>query len=502
MLYAVPIGDLIAAYGLPVRAARPLLFHVGLMLPGMVSRPGLLDDVVAKVIGAEGAGAGAGLVVLRGAGGVGKTVLARHVAEDVRVWAEFTDGIVLIRAGQDATADSVARQLQEILMCRDKDLKDVLPGKRLLLIVDDVWDRDLLDTLRANLPPAVPLLATARGAFAPGAVPVGPVSREEAIEILARGTVRSDELDRALGGLAAALFWWALPLALAAAEIHHVNWVLGDEDNSHPDSTEPSLLIARADALRTEFPDDPTMLDELENTAKDAAPRTVSFLVRRSLDWLGPSRQEHFERLAVYPPGAAITQPMLEDLWEASPRATRKEINQLAQAGLAQPVRSDPPTIQLHDLITAWLHHSRGGPGDLRHQQDHQRLAGLCFLPDGNPGKLTPDRAQWLAYHLVSAGDWDRLKALPTLRWRNAFQVATGTDAVFLASLDRYAHAARAHAPGGDYHAVRAWLFAAHVRTLIGRLPIAVLTAMAVIGDPIAAIRRPASTHGPEVPSR
>ena len=56
---------------------------------------------VGRVIGAEGGDAGAGLVVLRGAGGLGKTVLARQVADDVRVWAEFTDGIVMLRAGQD-----------------------------------------------------------------------------------------------------------------------------------------------------------------------------------------------------------------------------------------------------------------------------------------------------------------------------------------------------------------------------------------------------------------
>ena len=42
------------------------------------------------------------------------------------MWAAFTDGIVLLRAGQDATADSVARQLQEILGSRERDLADVL----------------------------------------------------------------------------------------------------------------------------------------------------------------------------------------------------------------------------------------------------------------------------------------------------------------------------------------------------------------------------------------
>ena len=52
---------------------------------------------VDRVIAAGGGDSGAGLVLLRGAGGVGKTVLARQVAGDVRVWAEFTDGIIMLR---------------------------------------------------------------------------------------------------------------------------------------------------------------------------------------------------------------------------------------------------------------------------------------------------------------------------------------------------------------------------------------------------------------------
>ena len=194
--------------------------------------------------------------------------------------------------------------------------------------------------------------------------------------------------------------------------------------------------------------------------------------MRRSLDWLGPEHQARFELLAIYPPGAAITQPMLEDLWETQPNATRKEIRLLVRAGLAQPVRRDRPTLELHDLITAWLHHACGRPGDPSHQPVHQRLAGLCMLPDGSPGTLTRDRAEWLAHHLVSADAWDRLKLcrpsngaahswLPPVRTRRSSPAWT-TTATPLA----------AEAPDAVYHAVRAWLFAAHVRALIGRLPI------------------------------
>jgi NB-ARC domain len=500
VLYAVPIIDVLTACDISVRTQtdKPHLFDVMLASPGMVTRPGLLDEAVGRVIAAEGGSNGAGLVLLRGPGGVGKTVLAHQVAGDVRVWAEFTDGIIMLRAGQTATADGVARQLQGIPEYRDQDLADVRARKRLLIIVDDVWDQELLGTLRANLPPTVAVLATTRGVSVRGAeaVKVGAVDRDQAIEILVRGTPRNDELDRALGDLAETVFGWALLLTLAAAELHRddePDWG-ADDDNSHPKVTEPSVLIERAQTLKTEFPDDPTRLDDLERTPEDAPPRSIDIMVRRSLNWLGPEQQARFELLAIYPPGAVITQPMLEDLWQTPPNATRKVINLLMRAGLAQPMRRDPPTIELHDLITAWLYHECGHPDDSRHQPVHQRLAALSLRPDGSPGTLTRDRAQWLTYHLVAAGAWDRLKALLALRWRGAFLAATGSDAAFLEGLDHYGHAALTQAPDPVYHAVRAWLFAAHVTILIGQLPIPLLVAMARVRDPIAAITQ-ASQH-------
>ena len=490
VLYAVPIGDVISTNGLLVRTSRPLRFDAGLASPGMVGRVGLLDDAVGRVVGAGPREAGTGLVILRGPGGAGKTVLARQVADDVRVWAEFTDGIVMLRAGQGATADGVARQLQETLGYRDRHLADVLGGQRLLLIVDDVWDHEVLATLRAALPPTVTVLATSRGVFAPGAVAlrVGAVSRGEAIEILARGTPRSDELDRALADLAQTLFDWALLLTLAAGQIHSDELDLMFDDDPYPEGAEPSVLIERADTLRADFAADPTMLDELERDPGSVAPRSVEVLVRRSLDWLGPEHQARFKLLAIYPSGAAITQPMLEDLWGASPNVTLRDIKFLVRAGLAQPIQADRLTIELHDLITAWLRHVCGPPDDPGHQPVHQRLAGLCILPDGSPGRLTWDRAEWLAHHLVSVAAWDRLRTLPTLKWRTAFLAASGSDAGFLAALDHYGLFARAQAPNAVYHAVRPWLFAAHIRTLIGQLPIPLLAAVTAIGDPIAGI--------------
>ena len=242
------------------------------------------------------------------------------------------------------------------------------------------------------------------------------------------------------------------------------------------------------------------MLDELEDTAEDAPPRSVDVLVRRSLNWLGPEHQARFELLAIYPPGAAITQPMLEDLWETSPKRA-KEIRLLVRAGLAQPVRRDRHTIELHDLITAWLHHERGRPDDARHQPVHQRLAGLAFFPMAAPAAhpgpggmacLPPGRRRCLG-QAASPADPEMAQRIPG-RHRFGRGVPGGTGPL---RPRRPRPSARARLPR-----CAGLAFRGPRQTLIGQLPIPLLVAMALVGDPIAAIAQAGQHPRPGRPSQ
>ena len=75
-----------------------------------VARPELAEALVAAVLSDEAAAVGVttGLV---GAGGFGKTTLARMVAHDPRVRREFRDGVVWVTVGEDTSGPDLARKL-------------------------------------------------------------------------------------------------------------------------------------------------------------------------------------------------------------------------------------------------------------------------------------------------------------------------------------------------------------------------------------------------------
>lgn len=89
-------------------------------------------------------------VVLRGMGGIGKTTLAVAVGRDPSIARSFSDGVLWAEVGPNPVIRSLLNGWGVALgvdlvpqrdesACRDQ-LRDILSNKRMLLLVDDVWE--------------------------------------------------------------------------------------------------------------------------------------------------------------------------------------------------------------------------------------------------------------------------------------------------------------------------------------------------------------------------
>src|SRR5271165_4470694 len=172
----------------------------------LVERPELLTEIV------DALRARYGLVAVTGAGGAGKSTLAALACLDRRVRRHYRDGIAWLEAspGQDPV-ELLATLAHRLGMSRTamsfatveqgrKLLQPMLLGKRLLVAVDNVSERPLLDAVR-DLTPACTVLFTTRlpelaGMVKASQIVVDRLSHDQSLELLGfwTGQARYEEL--------------------------------------------------------------------------------------------------------------------------------------------------------------------------------------------------------------------------------------------------------------------------------------------------------------------
>lgn len=128
----------------------PLLFVEPMPAHGLVGRDHKLAELGAMLTEDGGVAGAARTLVLRGMGGIGKTTLAVALARDPVIGRRFPDGAVWTALGPRPNVRTLqhrwGRALQVDLSlepdpraCTDA-LRSALERKRMLLVVDDVWD--------------------------------------------------------------------------------------------------------------------------------------------------------------------------------------------------------------------------------------------------------------------------------------------------------------------------------------------------------------------------
>lgn len=387
---------------------------------------------------------------LTGAGGFGKTVLAGLVAGHWRVRRRFHGRVYWMTLGRDATdRDALALKVNELVMLITGDnpgftdpqsagmrLGQVLDGRRrMLLIIDDVWNADQLEPFLMGGPHCSRLVTTRVAGVVPDAatrVVVDAMTAEQARTLLtwqlpAIGPAAEHELLQLTGR-------WALL-------VHLVNRAVSDLIATGLTAADAAEQVASR--LRSQGPtatDRPGL--DLSDPRKRA--RAVRATIEASSTLLPAGGSDRLAELGVFAEDEVIPVDLVLTLWRGTAGLTdevgRDLCLRMSELSLISLMPDQGGTISLHDVVRDFFRIQLGADG-LRTVNSALTGALRGTLPVAMPlapGLPSPRHAWWqsapsrylryyLISHLLTGNKGDEAEALAgDLRWVLARAAADG----------------------------------------------------------------------------
>lgn len=402
-----------------------------------------LRQAVAAVL--AGGGGTVGLTTsLHGAGGFGKTRVARMVCADRRVRRHFRGRIYLVTIGRDVrSAAEIAAKVCEVTELitgerttfTDPEMAGDALGSRLakrprtLLVLDDVWEREQLHPFLHGAPRCVRLVTTRLPELLDGGAGdrlvlvdrmTGREARQVLLQDLDSARLPADVLTELLAGTG----HWPLLLRL-------VNRLIVTKTRVGV----PVAEAARAAARR---------LNEVGPVAADLAgmdvatparrERAVEATIEAAVDLLPPGGRERYRELGIFAEDEAVPRTLVGRLWQATAGLSNDQsddlVSYLAALSLITTDQADGGWISLHDVHRDYLRMALGADGLARtNSRFIDAIAdGLPLAAPLDVGAPTPGHAWWVTddgyvldqvvEHLVAAGFNTRAQAVATdLRW-------------------------------------------------------------------------------------
>jgi NB-ARC domain/Caspase domain len=326
-----------------------------------VARPEYSEELTRLLLQEEKSLPGTLVVsAIYGLGGIGKSVLAAALAHDTRVQQRFEDGILWVTLGQEPDIQKILGDWIQKL--RDFDykpttieaasahLRTLLHGKRMLLVVDDVWQANHLEPFRVG-GQECRVLVTTREAFISDAehYDLDVMSETQSVALLEgcikRTLVKGERADAV--SFAKAVGFLPLALELAAVQVGEgFAW-------------KELLEEFKQEITKLELLDSPEALPGLsdEQLRKHSLRACFNLSLRR----LSPELLQQFAWLGVLPEDVEIASKMAETLWGVSPFQAKKVLQALKNKAFLTPgpvSASQQPTYRLHDLMhdtARWL---------------------------------------------------------------------------------------------------------------------------------------------------
>jgi hypothetical protein len=424
------------------RIIQPTPFMVEDLPEDFVDRPEEFKQLIELLLDEEGASV-AITAALRGAGGYGKTTLARAICHDHCVRQAYPDGIVWVTLGEipgDLTGQ-VEDLIQRIsgerpgfadITAAASHLREALKDRKLLIVIDDVWNQSHLNPFIQGGPQCARLITTRNSDTLPHhakRVDVDAMQQSQAVELLGAGLLpkisltpqfnrhshSSIHLHVSLRKLVNRLGEWPLLLKL-------VNGALRDRVLNLNQSLPKALdYVNKA-------------LDKRGLTAFDARnpldrKQAVKKTLAVSFEHLRESEFGRYAELAIFPEDVEIPLVTIEKLWNKTDGLDDLETEELCARlfNLSLLLRFDlsTGTIRLHDVIRTYLSEelSKETLEEIHCQLlDAYALQNWTNLPQDEPYLW-----EQLTYHLFEAGRVEELqKLLFDFNWMS--NKLTGTD--------------------------------------------------------------------------
>jgi NB-ARC domain/Domain of unknown function (DUF4062) len=295
---------------------RGPVFAVPPLRGGEVARPGLMEDLVAAVTrpGTSVMGMTTGLW---GAGGFGKTTLARLLAHRDEIRERFPHGVMWVTVGEDVAGPELAEKVINAVcllggdrpavtdpVAAGADLGRAVGDRRVLLVVDDVWSAAQVEPFMIGGPGAVRLFTTRIRGVLPGSaelVRVDQMASGEAEQLLTAGV--GGVSGGVVVGLLAATGRWPVLLALVNGA------VLADQSAGR--RAEDSMREILHELGET----GPTALDVTDTQERHTA---VARTIGVSLSRLTADQRARYLELAVFGEDVAILGPVLARYWNST----------------------------------------------------------------------------------------------------------------------------------------------------------------------------------------
>jgi hypothetical protein len=363
-----------------------------------VERTESLNDLRRLVLGSQQR---VGVVAVQGLGGLGKTILARALCFDPATQSTLPDGVLWAKFGQqpnilgeqrawiralggDTTAATSVREATALL-------RELLQDRAMLLVLDDVWQREAAEAFEVGGPRCRLLITTRNRLTAPGAqlLKLDVMHRAESVQLLhlAAGNTLDpaavDEIATRLGDL-------PLALNLVGGQLREgISWG----------------TIRRA-------------LDERHDVRYLGLEQgQVYAVIASSVDALPSEVADRFHELVIFPPDAPLDLQAVARLWAATAGADDGQaewtLATLRTRALVQPGNT------LHDLVRDYLalqwHRSPPLPERAHRLRDlHAHLAASFGTPEQWPDLPFEELYPWrrLVWHLAESKQIDAARRL------------------------------------------------------------------------------------------